>query len=172
MDFKMMNSDNEERIKWIKKVCWFMESFTLGILGLTALFGLLYVWSLIGNPKEDGELQIGFILLITGVKLKVIYHIKMLFSLYKMGYIFTRDTVKQFKGMGYTLFIAIAVYALKAFSLGLLKGDFDQKGYLVEMIFIGFLTALPYLFFATVVWLASWVMEEAILLKKDADLTI
>ena len=52
------------------------------------------------------------------------------------------------------------------------QGNVDQKGDWVELVFVGFLTALPQLFFEAVVWFASWVMEEAILLKEEMDLTI
>ena len=167
-----MSQLNEDRIKWIKKVCWIMESFTLGVLGFTVLLGILHVCSLVEDSIVYSGVKVGFASLIIWIKIKILYHIKVLFSLYKMGQIFTKKIVRQFKGIGSTLFLGIGVYSINAISLGVLKGNLDQQGYIAGMIFVGFLTALPYLFFATVVWLASWVMEEAILLKEDVDLTI
>lgn len=174
----------------ISKVSDFIVKFCLFIYFIL-FFNIVgqIIWVMLGDgpelflgpppfPRISSSLLVSFsskaiviflICLNYGIAIKITHHVKQLFTIFKNGIIFSKDTTWKIRQIGNTILLSVGAVLI---GVPLLMFYIPTAHLEIGHIDYLFFAPINNIFFAVIVFLISWVMDIGMHLSEENELTI
>jgi hypothetical protein len=189
-----MTPETQARLERVRKSSSSLSTVFNVLAAITAIAGIAGVALIVFSRSDDATFSVGYVLFrgqdVTGLVrilagiglvltvsliLKLLHHLSALFGCYARGEIFTSATVHQFRQVGISLFLLIAVWLYRLISSVILTAVNAQPT-LAEVadndIGLDVSNPLGPALIGIMIIVISWVMDVGRELREEQDLTV